>query len=88
MSEYTLEREVVERLVKIESKIDGLIKAKEVTYNNENEVLLLKDHQKDMEERLTSLEDSNKWIMRTVIAAIITSAVGIVFALIKTGAGI
>lgn len=88
MSEVTFEREVLERLIKIEDKLDGFSKAKQVTYENEGKIALLENDQRDMKERISDLEDSNKWLMRTLVAAIITGVVGVVFVLIKTGAGI
>lgn len=62
--EAEFEREVLDRLIKIEEKLDG--------YNNA---------------KVDSLEESNKWLFRTVVAAIITAAVGILFTLIRSGVG-
>ena len=58
MSEITFEREVLDRLTKIEVKLDSFD------------------------------ADPNKWLARTVVAAIITAVVGVVFVLIRMGAGI
>jgi len=41
-----------------------------------------------MKERIGQLEDSNKWLTRTLAAAIITAVVGVVFVMIRMGAGI
>lgn len=82
------EREVLDRLIKIEDKLDGYSKAKETTYENQRRIIALEGSVKEMEEEVDSLSDSNKWLFRTVVAAIITAFVGIAFTLLKMGAGI
>ena len=39
MSETTFEREVLDRLTKIEAKLDSFDAAKKKTYDNENEII-------------------------------------------------
>ena len=86
--EPTFEREVLDRLIAIEQKLDSYQKAKEVTYENQSELIALQSDVKDLNEDVANLKDSNKWLFRTVAAAIITALIGIVFTLAKTGAGI
>lgn len=88
MAETVFEREVLDRLTKIEAKLDSFDAAKKKTYDNENEIIRLNGDIEGMKERIIQLEDSNKWMARTLAAAIITSIVGIVFVLIRMGAGI
>ena len=88
MSETTFEREVLDRLTKIEAKLDSFDAAKKKTYDNENEIIRLTGDIDGMKERIGQLEDSNKWLARTRAAAIITAVVGVVFVLIRMGAGI
>lgn len=88
MSETTFEREVLDRLTKIEAKLDSFDAAKKKTYDNENEIIRLTGDIDGMKERIGQLEDSNKWLARTLAAAIITVVVGVVFVLIRMGAGI
>ena len=88
MSETTFEREVLDRLTKIEAKLDSFEAAKKKTYDNENEIIRLTGDIDGMKERIGQLEDSNKWLARTLAAAIITAVVGVVFVLIRMGAGI
>ena len=88
MSETTFEREVLDRLTKIEAKLDSFDAAKKKTYDNENEIIRLTGDIDGMKERIGQLEDSNKWLARTLAAAIITPVVGVVFVLIRMGAGI
>ena len=88
MSETVFEREVLDRLTKIEAKLDSFDAAKKKTYDNENEIIRLTGDIDGMKERIGQLEDSNKWLARTLAAAIITAVVGVVVVLIRTGAGI
>ena len=88
MSETTFEREVLDRLTKIEAKLDSFDAAKKKTYDNENDIIRLNGDVEGLKSRIGQLEDSNKWLARTLAAAIITSIVGVVFVLIRTGAGI
>ena len=88
MSETTFEREVLDRLTKIEAKLDSFDAEKKKTYDNENDIIRLNGDVDGLKERIGQLEDSNKWLARTLAAAIITSIVGVVFVLIRTGAGI
>jgi len=88
VSETTFEREVLDRLTKIEAKLDSFDAAKKKTYDNENEIIRLTGDIDGMKERIGQLEDSNKWLARTLAAAIITAVVGVVFVLIRMGAGI
>ena len=88
MSETTFEREVLDRLTKIEAKLDSFDAAKKKTYDNENEIIRLTGDIDGMKERIGQLEDSNKWLARTLAAAIITAVVGVVFVLIRMSAGI
>lgn len=87
MSETTFEREVLDRLTKIEAKLDSFDAAKKKTYDNENDIIRLNGDVDGLKERISQLEDSNKWLARTLAAAIITAVVGVVFVLIRTGAG-
>lgn len=86
--DQNFEREVLERLIKIEEKLDGFSKAKEKTYENERHVMILENDVSDLKNEVNSLKESNKWLLRTVAAALITGVIGIIFTLISTGAGI
>lgn len=88
MSETTFEREVLERLTKIEVKLDSFDAAKKKTYENENEIIRLKDEVKNQDNRIKALEDSDKWLRRTTAGAVIASLVAIVFALVQAGIGV
>ena len=88
MAETTFEREVLDRLTKIEVKLDSFDAAKKITYKNENEIIQLQEEEKSLLKRVGDLEDSNKWLSRTIVAAIITAVVGFIFVFIRIGAGV
>ena len=87
MSEVTFKRQDLERLIIIEQKLDGYNSAKTKTYENENDIIHLKDEFQHAEKRISDLEDANKWLTRTVAGAIITIVVGVVVFAIRMGAG-
>ena len=75
------ETEVIERLVKIETKLDD--------YNNVKTKTESASAKADSnEKRITELEDKIKWISRLSIGAIITGSIGLIFILIKNGIGL
>ena len=81
MKEKAFETEVLTRLTKIETKLDD--------YNNmkqkaDDALNISKDNEKDIDE----LKDKIKWITRTIVGAILTGLVGIVFIYLKYGLNI
>lgn len=86
--------EILERLTKIEAKLDGYNDAKRKTYENEKEIIKLKADVEALEKdnanqnkEIADLKDKNKWLFRTVAGAIITGIVGICIAFISMGVG-
>lgn len=73
--------EVLTQLAVINSKLDGYNKTQEIAVQADN-------RSKQNEQDIKDMKDTNKWAFRTSVGAIITSAIGIVFLLIKLGAGI
>lgn len=72
------EKEILERLIRIETKIDDyestktkVEEARSKAYSNER--------------RINDIEDKLKWISRTTVGAIITGAIAIVYAILKLG---
>lgn len=84
----TFEYEVLERLTIIEQKLDDYSNAKAKTYENEKKLINIENKVNDQEERIQSLEEKNTWLSRTIVAAVIAAAVGVVFTLARMGAGI
>lgn len=86
--EAEFEREVLDRLIKIEEKLDGYNNAKVKTYENEKEILRIKSDLEDVQKIVTDLTESNKWLFRTVVAAIIVAAIGILTTIVRIGVGL
>lgn len=86
--EAEFEREVLDRLIKIEEKLDGYNNAKVKTYENEKEILRIKSDLEDVQKTVTDLTESNKWLFRTVVAAIIVAAIGILTTIVRIGVGL
>lgn len=86
--EAEFEREILDRLIKIEEKLDGYNNAKVKTYENEKEILRIKSDLEDVQKTVTDLTESNKWLFRTVVAAIIVAAIGILTTIVRIGVGL
>ena len=78
--EAEFEREVLDRLIKIEGKLDG--------YNNAKEILRIKSDLEDVQKTVADLTESNKWLFRTVVAAVIVAAIGLLTTIVRTGFGL
>ena len=81
MKEKAFETEVLTRLTKIETKLDDYNNTKQKTDEAFN---LSKENEKDINE----INDKLKWITRTIVGAILTGLVGIVFIYLKYGLNI
>jgi frataxin-like iron-binding protein CyaY len=86
--EAEFEREVLDRLIKIEEKLDGYNNAKIKTYENEKEILRIKSDLEDVQKTVADLTESNKWLFRTVVAAIIVAAIGLLTTIVRTSFGL
>ena len=75
------EKEVLERLTRIETKIDDYESIKRVS--QEADV-----RSKQNERRIQEIEDKNKWLKNTVMGAIIASLVALLFAFLRLGMGV
>lgn len=88
MAEQTFEREVLDRLKTIEVKLDGYKDVKETVYENQRKIMLLENDQNDTKNEIKAMQDENRWLKRTVVAALITAGVGVIFVFLKAGMGI
>lgn len=79
--EKEFEREVLERLTKIETKLDDYGNLRDKT---EEAYSLSKENAKDINE----INDKIKWLSRTITGAIIAGVVGIVFMIIQMNIGV
>lgn len=87
-NETNFEREVLDRLKTIEVKIDNYDKVKEQVYQNQRDILKLDNYHEAHDKAIKELQESNKWLSRTIAAAIITGIVGIVVIFIRIGIGL
>ena len=76
MENSKFEREVLDRLIKIETKLDDYGNMREKT---EEAYTLSKENEKDIDE----INDKIKWLSRTIAGAIIAGIIGIIFSFIK-----
>lgn len=76
MENSKFEREVLDRLIKIETKLDDYGNMREKT---EEAYTLSKENEKDIDE----INDKIKWLSRTIAGAIIAGIIGIIFTFIK-----
>lgn len=74
--EKDFEREVLERLTKIETKLDDYTNIREKT---EEAYSLSKENEKD----INDINDKIKWLSRTIAGAIITGIIGIIFVMLQ-----
>lgn len=72
------EKEILERLIRIETKIDDYERTK-------TKVEEARSKAYSNERRIDDIEDKIKWISRTTIGAIIMGAITIVYAFLKLG---
>jgi hypothetical protein len=76
MENSKFEREVLDRLIKIETKLDDYGNMREKT---EEAYTLSKENKIDIDE----INDKIKWLSRTIAGAIIAGIIGIIFTFIK-----
>ena len=74
MEQSKFEREVLDRLMRLETKIDlqdykGIQEKVDNSYNVS----------KNTEERIDKLEDSQKWLVRLIFGAIILAALSLIY---------
>ena len=77
------EREVLDRLTRLETKID-LQDYKGLSEKVDNAYSIARNNAQDIKD----LQDRNKYLTRTIATAIISGIIGLVFILIKIGMGV
>lgn len=75
------EKEILERLIRIETKIDDYDSMK-------SKIDDTKAKSDSNERRISELEDKFKWISRTIVGAILTGIVSIALIFLKLGMGV
>lgn len=79
--------EIVQRLVAIETKLESIIKVKDDVEDLKKDVVRLQEQTAQQQKEIDGIVESNKWLSRAVIGAVVTAAVGLIFVLIKMGLG-
>lgn len=77
----SFESEVLTRLARLETKLDDYSHMRDKA---ENAYSLSKENEKE----ISDLQDKIKWITRTIIGAIITGLIGILFLFVQVGIGV
>lgn len=88
MGETTFEREVLDRLTRIETKTDGLDELKKVVYQNRDDIRENINEIENLKKQMEDTKEKNKWWFRTIASAIVVSIVGLIFCFIKIGMGV
>lgn len=88
VEEKNFEREVLDRLTKIEVKIDGIDRLKQQVYDSKDNILRLQEKDGQQQKIIDDIITEQKWLKHTVAAAIISGIIGIIVVYLKMGMGI
>lgn len=80
MSESGFEREVLDRLTKIEAKLESWDNSKKQIYENQRDIIHLQEQLEQQQKDIDDLQDSNKWLGRTTAGAAITAIISVLAA--------
>lgn len=80
MPDNNFEREVLDRLIKIEAKIESWDNSKKQIYDNQREIIHLKEQTEQQQRDIDELRDRNKWLGRTSAGAAITAVISAIIA--------
>ena len=89
MPDNNFEREVLDRLIKIEAKLESWDSSKKQIYENQREVIRLNEQIEQHQRDINELRERNKWMGRTVagaaIGAVISAIVSAAIAFAQMG---
>lgn len=75
MADNEFEREVLDRLIKIEAKIESWDNSKKQIYDNQRSIIKLQEQNEQQAKEIAELQDRNKWLGRTCAGAAIGAAI-------------
>ena len=79
---------ILDRLTRIETKLDDYNKIKEEVHNDTCNLaelsLIVENHQKE----IAAIQENNKWLIRAFCGACITGVVGLFFLFAQNGIGV
>lgn len=78
------EREVLDRLIKIEAKLESWDSSKKQVYENQREIIKLQEQNLQQQKDIEGLIDGNKWLKRTAAGAAVTAVVSSIVAVTMT----
>lgn len=81
-------RDIIEKLAKIEVKIDDIGKMKDTIENQGKDIVSIKSTQTNQQKIIDEMKADSLWLKRAVIGAIITAVVGILVVIFKIGLGL
>ena len=80
MQDDGFQREVLDRLIKIEAKLESWDSSKKQIYDNQNDIIRLQEQTDQQQRDIDDLRDRNKWLGRTTAGAAISAVVSAVIA--------
>ncbi|MDE7445801.1 MAG: hemolysin XhlA family protein [Lachnospiraceae bacterium] len=80
MPDNSFEREVLDRLIKIEAKLESWDSSKKQIYDNQRDIIHLKEQTDQQQRDIDELRDRNKWLGRTTAGAAISAVVSAIIA--------
>lgn len=75
--------QIIDRLARIETKIDNFKSTQDLCNKNKNDIIKIQDENQNQQKQIDEINDNNKWFKRTIISAIITEVVAIIFICVK-----
>lgn len=85
MSDTNFQNEFIERLTRIEVKIDNIEKTKDDVEQLKRENVATRSKVDSHEKQILALQDTNKWLVRTLIAELISIGITVIIACINSG---
>ncbi|MBD5545810.1 MAG: hypothetical protein HDQ97_00115 [Lachnospiraceae bacterium] len=80
MPDNSFEREVLDRLIKIEAKLESWDSSKKQIYDNQREIIRLQEQADQQQRDIDELRDRNRWLGRTTAGAAISAVVSAIIA--------
>lgn len=79
---------ILERLSVIETQLKDILNVKDDVKEHEKDINDLQNKTDNLKNEIDEIKDTNKWLSRAVLGAIITAVVGVIFCFVKIGLGI
>lgn len=86
--EHDIYTEMIQRLTKIEVKLDNIEKIKEDVEALKGKIIELQTRDEIQSKEIKELKDRNTWLLRTTIGGLISAGIGILICFLKLGMGV